>query len=105
MSYLDDECPDPYTARREGERAGRRGWGLSNPYTERYRENRDQRYCEEAEQAFRMGRYAGEDQRREEEEREERHRAYLAQQEREHQEQMQIEYEEEMQARAAEEEA
>ena len=102
--FFDDECPSPYEARREGEEIGHRGWGESNPYSERARENRDQPYCEEAEQAWRMGRYAGEDQRREEEDREARHQAYLAQQEREYQEQEQIEYEEEMQALAQQEE-
>ena len=88
FSAFDDECPDPYRARREGEEVGHRGWGESNPYSERARENRDQPYCEEAERAWRFGRYAGEDRRREEEEREEQH---------------QIEYEEEMQALAQEE--
>ncbi|KKL83785.1 hypothetical protein LCGC14_1971310 [marine sediment metagenome] len=103
FSAFGDECPNPWQARREGEEVGHRGWGESNPYSERARENRDQPYCEEAEQAWRMGRYAGEDRKREEDEREERHRAYLAQQERERQEQQQIEYEEEMQALAQEE--
>ena len=102
-TYLDDECPSPYQARREGKEIGHRGWGDSNPYSELARENRDQPYCEEAEQAWRMGRYEGEDQRREEEEREARRQAYLAQQEREYQEQEQIEYEEAMQAAAREE--
>lgn len=97
-----DECPDPYRARREGEEAGHRGWGLSNPYSERAREYRDQPYCDEAEQAWRMGRYAGEDRRREED-REAQHQAYLAQQEREYREQEQIKYEEEMPAPAEEE--
>lgn len=105
MSYFNDECPDLWKARREGEEYGHRGWGLSNPYSERARENRDQTYCEEAERAWRFGKYAGEDRRREEEEREQQHRAYLEQEEREYQEQQQIEYEEEMQALAAEEEA
>ena len=104
-SLVEDECPSPYQARREGEEIGHRGWGESNPYSERARENRDQPYCEEAEQAWRFGRYAGEDRKREEDEREEQHRAYLAQQERERQEQGQIEYEEEMQALAQQEEA
>ncbi len=98
MSYFDDECPSPYEARREGEEAGHRGWGLSNPYSERARENRDQTYCEEAEQAWRFGRYAGEDRRREEEEREAQHQAYLA---RERERELEAEYEE---ALAAEEE-
>jgi len=98
MNYrFDDECPDPWMARREGDEVGYRGYG-SNPYTERARENRDQPYCEDAEQAWRFGRYAGEERKREEEDREEQHRAYLAQEEREYQEQEQIEYEEEMQA-------
>lgn len=96
-SFFDDECPSPYEARREGEEIGHRGWGESNPYSERARENRDQPYCEEAEQAWRMGRYAGEDRRREEEDREARHQAYLIQQEREYLKEQQIEYEEEMQ--------
>ncbi len=103
-SYFEDECPSPYEARREGDEIGYRGYGESNPYSERARENRDQPYCEEAEQAWRFGKYAGEDRRREEEEREEQHRAYLAQEEREYREQEQIEYEEEMQALTAEEE-
>ncbi len=104
-TYFDDECPSPYQARREGKEIGHRGWGESNPYSERARENRDQPYCEDAEQAWRFGRYAGEDRRREEEYREAQHQAYLAQQEREYQEQEQIEYEEEMQTLIQEEEA
>ena len=102
-SLVEDECPSPYQARREGEEIGHRGWGESNPYSEHARENRDQPYCEEADRAWRMGQYAGEDRRREEEEREEQHQAYLARQEREYQEQQQIEYEEETQQALAEE--
>ena len=104
-TFFDDECPSPYEARREGEEIGYRGYGESNPYSEHARERRDQIYCEEAERAWRYGLYAGEEQRREEEDREARHQAYLAQQEREYREQEQIEYEEEMQALNQEEEA
>lgn len=102
MSYWNDECPDPWKARREGEEAGHRGWGLSNPYSERARENRDQPYCEEAEQAWRSGMFAGEERRRDEEYRETQHQAYLAYLAHERELELEAEYEA---ALAAQEEA
>ena len=66
MSHT-DRCPSPWDARREGERAGERGYG-SNPYSDA---PWNQQRCEEAETAWRRGYDAGEE-RREEEEREQR---------------------------------
>ena len=84
-------CPDPWEARREGERAGHRGYG-SNPYDD-YPWNRER--CDEAADEWKRGYRAGEE-RREEEEREERAAARRAQERREEEayhEAAQLEYE------------
>lgn len=57
-----DSCPSDYEARREGERAGERGYSR-NPY----RETLGERYCEEAERNWDRGQRAGAEIRREEE--------------------------------------
>lgn len=66
MSHRSD-CKDPWEARREGERAYERGYGV-NPYRDGdYNENYDDRRCrEEAESAWRRGYYAAEQQAEEE---------------------------------------
>ena len=66
MSHRDD-CKDPREARREGEHAYERGYGV-NPYHQSdYNESWEDRRCrEEAESAWRRGYYAAEQQAEEE---------------------------------------
>ena len=75
MSHRHD-CPSEWDARRDGERAAERGYGI-NPYRERdYSESYDDQRCRErAERAFDSGRYAAEERMRDEaEERAAEHR-------------------------------